>query len=164
MPCNPESSDDIVPCLFSDTPQTQLPETSSQRPARLSQLADSTLYWYHQWFGKAATKNCQPCHQGFKLPGQAVVVMSVSDPVPSHLFYATDCCSCGLRFVVVSGSVVSLLPPSCTECKHPHVGLTLQAINNTSIATYSNHSLTLDLSYGTLSVGFSSLLMSSDPS
>jgi hypothetical protein len=41
--------------------------------------------------------------------------------------------------------VVSLIPPSATECKHAQDGFSLQAANNSSITTFGKCSLTLDL-------------------
>lgn len=39
----------------------------------------------------------------------------------------------------------SVVPPSRTERKNQQNGFSLQVVNNTAIATYGKHSLTLDL-------------------
>jgi len=61
-----------------------------------------------------------------------------------HLFYVTDR-STGLRFLVDTGAQVSAIPPTPVQCKHPQEGLCLQAVNNSTISTYGNQLLTLDL-------------------
>ena len=66
-------------------------------------------------------------------------------PFKSRLFHITDNYS-GLRFLVDTGAEVSLLPVSPSDRKNRQIGLSLQAANNSSIATYGTRSLTLDLS------------------
>ena len=78
-----------------------------------------------------------------KQPGQPLAATSAG-LIPSRLFFVTDRSS-GLRFLVDTGTEVSVVPPSRAERKHRQDGLTLQAVNNTSIATYGKRSLTLDL-------------------
>ncbi len=78
--------------------------------------------------------------QGFKQPGRPLVRL------PSRLFYISDHSS-GLRFLVDTGAEVSVIPPSRTErIIHRQENLSLQAVNNSAIATYGTRSLTLDLS------------------
>lgn len=62
---------------------------------------------------------------------------------PSRLFYVKDKNS-GLRFLI--DTEVSLLPALATDRTHNQAGLFLQAANNSTIPTYGNRSLTLDLS------------------
>ena len=69
---------------------------------------------------------------------------SVPGHHPCRLFYVTDCTS-GLRFLVDTGAEVSVIPPSVSDRTHHRNTLTLQAVNNTSIATYSNRLLTLNI-------------------
>ena len=61
----------------------------------------------------------------------------------SRLFYVTDP-STSLRFLVDTGAEVSVMPPSAADRKHRQ-GLTLQAVNSSSITTYGSHSLSLGL-------------------
>ena len=69
---------------------------------------------------------------------------SVPGQVPSRLFYVTDKAT-GLCFLVDTGAEVSVIPPSATDRNHRKSNLTLQAVNNTSIATYGNRLLTLNI-------------------
>ena len=62
----------------------------------------------------------------------------------SRLFFIKDRAS-GLRFLVDTGAEISVIPPSNTERKHRQDKLSLQAANNTTIATYGSRSLTLNL-------------------
>ena len=59
---------------------------------------------------------------------------------PSCLFYVTEH-STGLQFLVDTGAEVSIVPPTPTDCLHQQTGPSLQVVNNTTIATYSTHSL-----------------------
>ena len=70
--------------------------------------------------------------------------MSGSGHTFSRLFYITDHSS-GLRFLVDTGAQVSVIPPTSSQRKLRQDGFQLQAVNNSSIATYGNQSLTLDL-------------------
>ena len=78
-----------------------------------------------------------------KLSGRSLAATSVAGLSPSRLFYITDKPT-GIRFLVDTGAEVSVLPPSRTERRRQADHLTLQAVNNTSIATYGKKSLTLD--------------------
>ena len=69
---------------------------------------------------------------------------SVPSQVPSRLFYVTDKAT-GLRFLVDTGAEVSVIPSSVSDRNHHKSNLTLQAVNNTSIATYGNRLLTLNI-------------------
>ena len=58
---------------------------------------------------------------------------------PSRLFYVMDHFT-GLRFLVDTGAEISVIPPSRTERKHQQNDFSLQAVNNTAIATYGRRS------------------------
>ena len=79
-----------------------------------------------------------------KRPGRPLMATSVPGQVPSRLFYVTDKAT-GLCFLVDTGAEVSVIPPSATDRNHRKSNLTLQAVNNTSIATYGNRLLTLNI-------------------
>ena len=79
-----------------------------------------------------------------KCPGWPLMATSVPGQVPSHLFYITDKAT-GLRFLVDTGAEVSVIPPLVSDRNHHKSNLTLQAVNNTSIATYGNGLLTLTI-------------------
>ena len=81
---------------------------------------------------------------GVKLPGRTLMATSVAGPTHSRLFYVTDKVT-GTRFLVDTGSEVSVIPPSLSDRRHPPDKFTLTAVNNTSISTYGKRSLTLNL-------------------
>ena len=72
--------------------------------------------------------------------------MAASAPglLPSRLFYVTDR-SNGFRFLVDTGAEVSVIPPSATDRKHRRDSLTLQAVNDSPIATYGDRLLTVNI-------------------
>ena len=72
------------------------------------------------------------------------MVTGVAGLSPSHLFYISDR-STNLNFLVDTGAGVSVIPPTRTDWSNRQDGLTLQAVNNTSIPTYGKRSLSLDL-------------------
>ncbi len=78
-----------------------------------------------------------------KLPGQALAATSVPGQHTSRLFYIKDRLS-GFKFLVDTGAAVSVIPPSSSERSHES-GISLEAVNHTSIPTYGSRSLTLDL-------------------
>ena len=80
-----------------------------------------------------------------KLPGRPLTAASVSGPNTSRLFYVTDK-GTGTRYLVDTGSEVSVIPPSSSDHTHVSDQLTLLAVNNTHITTYGTRSLTLNLS------------------
>lgn len=62
----------------------------------------------------------------------------------SRLFYITDKHN-GQRFLVDTGAEVSVIPPSSLDKRRgPNPNVTLQAVNQSSIDTYGERSLTLD--------------------
>ena len=61
----------------------------------------------------------------------------------SCLFYVTDRPS-GTRFLIDTWADISVIPSSATDKCHPS-SATLQAVNKTSIQTYGEKSLTLDI-------------------
>ena len=74
-----------------------------------------------------------------KRPGQPLMAASAPGLLPSRLFYVTDR-SNGFRFLVDTGAEVSVIPPSATDCKHRRTSLSLQAVNDSPIATYGDNS------------------------
>ena len=53
--------------------------------------------------------------------------------------------SSGYQFLVDTGAEVSILSPSHMDCKHRDDGCNLLTVNSSAIATYGEHSLSLDL-------------------
>ena len=74
-------------------------------------------------------------YMGFKFPGQTIAVTAVAEPFLSRLFYVQDTHT-GVRFLVDTGSEVSVISPSHKDRKHLPDKLDLTAINDTPIATY----------------------------
>ena len=79
-----------------------------------------------------------------KRPGPALVATSAAGQTPSRLFYVSDRSS-GIRFLVDTGAEVSVIPPTCTDRRNQQRHFSLQAVNNTNIATYGARSLSHDL-------------------
>ena len=69
---------------------------------------------------------------------------SAAGHTQSRLFFVTDYAN-GFRFLVDTGAEISIIPPSRTDRLHRQANQFLQAVNNTSIATFGVRSLTLDL-------------------
>ena len=78
-----------------------------------------------------------------KLAGRTLAATGAAGPSHSRLFYIQDTHT--TQFLVDTGSEVSVIPPSASDCKHPPDRLTLLAVNNTPISTYGKRSLTLNL-------------------
>ena len=73
-----------------------------------------------------------------------VTVGAAGHQQPSRLFYVKDRPN-ELQFLVDTGAEVSIEPPTPTDCLHQQTRLSLQAVNNTTIATYGTRSPTLNL-------------------
>ena len=71
-----------------------------------------------------------------KLPDHTLVATDVAGPNPSCLFYIRDTHTC-TQFLVSTGSEVSIIPPLPPDRRHQPDKLTLMAVNNTPICTYS---------------------------
>ena len=79
-----------------------------------------------------------------KLQGRTLAATGATGPSSSRLFHVQDTHT-HTRFLVDTGSEVSVLPPSPSDRRHPPDKLSLMAVNNTPIATYGKRSLTLNL-------------------
>ena len=82
-------------------------------------------------------------HQVGKPPGQQLAATSSAGHPTSRLFYVTDR-STKMQFLVDTGAEVSAVPRSRLQSRSLRQGPGLQAVNNTTIATYGTCSLTLD--------------------
>ena len=79
-----------------------------------------------------------------KLPRQRLEATSLAGrSTQSRLFFVTDRPT-GTRFLVDTGADVSAIPPSLSEKCHPSPVM-LQAVNESSIKTYGEKSIALDL-------------------
>ncbi len=79
-----------------------------------------------------------------KLPGRTLAATGVPGPPLSRLFFVSDR-NTHARFLVDTGSEVSVIPPSPTDRRRSPDELTLMAVNDTPIRTYGKRSLTLNL-------------------
>ena len=76
--------------------------------------------------------------------GRTLAATGTSGLTTSRLFYVRDTHT-NARFLVDTGSEVSVIPPTIADRRHSYDALTLTAVNNTSIRTYGRRSLTLNL-------------------
>ena len=81
---------------------------------------------------------------GGKHPGRSLKATNATGQNLSRLFYVTDC-STGSKFLVDTGTQVSIIPPSPTDRRTLHTNITLEAVYGTSIKTFGTRSLTLNL-------------------
>ena len=79
-----------------------------------------------------------------KQQGRSLAATGVTGQTQSRLFYVCDS-STHTRFLIDTGSEVSVLPPSPSDRRHLPDKLTLTAVNDTPIPTFGKRSLTLDL-------------------
>ena len=79
-----------------------------------------------------------------KQPGWVLMATNTSGLSPSRLFFVTDQTS-GLRLLVDTGAEVSVLPVAQLSRSSLPAGPPLQAVNNSSIATFGTTSRTLNL-------------------
>ena len=80
-----------------------------------------------------------------KRPGQRLMATShPGTPHTSRLFYISDR-KTGTRFLVDTGAEVSVIPPTKAEKLHPSSKFHLQAVNRSSITTYGERSMTLNI-------------------
>ena len=79
-----------------------------------------------------------------KRAGLVLSVTSTSGLPPSHLFFITGRIS-HLCFLVDTGAEVSVIPPSCCGSTYPSTGPSLQAANQSPIATHGVRPLCLIL-------------------
>ena len=79
-----------------------------------------------------------------KRAGLVLSATSTSGLPPSRLFFITNRTS-HLRFLVDTGAEVSVIPPSCCGSTYPSTGPSLQAANQSPIATHDVRPLCLNL-------------------
>ena len=79
-----------------------------------------------------------------KRVGQTLAATGVNGLPSSRLLYVSDTHT-KIRFLVDTGSEVSVIPPTPADRRRSTDPRTLTAVNNTSIRTYGQRSLTLNL-------------------
>nr|VZI15659.1 unnamed protein product [Spirometra erinaceieuropaei] len=124
--------------------------TSSVSHTRRSQ-SPSSVCWYHQQFGGAARRCLQPCSFKASLTAsgrrshptvESTAAGSVANLHTRRLFLWDRVA--GAKFLVDSGAEVSVVPPTPAERKTRSF-FCLTAANNSSIPTFGQCSITLDL-------------------
>lgn len=99
-----------------------------------------------------------PAHPSFGQdppPGQPLIATNITSPEnPSHLLLVTYRTS-GPQFLMDTWAKVGVIPQLSSNCSPFHAGVTLQAVNNSDIATIGHHSLTLKLGSAAPSNGYS---------
>ncbi|BHF73751.1 hypothetical protein SprV_0401683400 [Sparganum proliferum] len=117
----------------------------SHRRSKSRERRSQPLCWYHRTYGlKVHTSLFVRSSFTVKRPRQPVMATTAAGASrPSRLFYVNDKSS-GLRFLVDTGAVVSVIPPLRRHRLKPSQ-FSLQAANSTTISTYGQRSLTLDL-------------------
>nr|VZI40072.1 unnamed protein product [Spirometra erinaceieuropaei] len=124
--------------------------TSSVSHTRRSQSL-SSVCWYHQQFGEAARRCHQPCSFNTSLTAsgrrshptvEATSARSVANLHTRRLFLWDRIA--GAKFLVDSGAEVSVVPPTPAERKI-RSSFCLTAANNSSISTFGQRPITLDL-------------------
>nr|VZI42314.1 unnamed protein product [Spirometra erinaceieuropaei] len=124
--------------------------TSSVSHTRRSQ-SPSSVCWYHQQFGGADRRCLQPCSFKASVTAsgrqshptvEAIATESVANVHTRRLFLWDRIA--GAKFLVDSGAEVSVVPPTPAERK-TRSSFCLTAANNSSIPTFGQRSITLDL-------------------
>ena len=128
-----------------DHVQHKRPRSRARSPSR--NRNSQGICWYHETYQKMALRCKQPCSFQ-QIPssdkGNTVATTAASGQNQiSCLFYVDDP-SNGMKFLVDTGSEVSLIPPPHHHTLKPS-SFTLHAANGTTIGTYGQKSLTLDL-------------------
>ena len=128
-----------------DQVQHKRPRSRARSPSR--NRNSQGICWYHETYQKKALRCKQPCSFQ-QIPssdkGNTVATTAASGQNQiSCLFYVDDP-SNGMKFLVDTGSEVSVIPPPHHHTLKPSP-FTLHAANGTTIGTYGQKSLTLDL-------------------
>lgn len=80
-----------------------------------------------------------------KLPGHALRTASALGPRPSRLFHVTDRLT-KVRYLVDTGAEICVIPPTLTDRRRrDHSTPSLTAVNGSTIKTYGQRSVTLDI-------------------
>ena len=151
----------LVQTLTSQSQRSQTHSSNSIRD-KSSQLSNQASHpsshqhagdncYYHWRFGSKAHKCISPCkfknnsnNKGNNKSSLAATSHTGSTSHKSRLFHITDR-KTGTKFLVDTGAEVSVLPPSKSEKLYPSSKFHLQAVNRSSITTYGERSLTLDV-------------------
>ncbi|BHF77770.1 hypothetical protein SprV_0602088000 [Sparganum proliferum] len=138
--------EDLLDPIPADEPYTRLEEAIIQRVAKSANLMLRELFTQVELGDHSPSQLMRHMRSvlAVKRPCQPVMATTAAGPSrPSRLFYINDKSS-GLRFLVDTGAEVSVIPPLRRHRLKPSQ-FSLQAANSTTISTYGQRSLTLDL-------------------
>nr|VZI42778.1 unnamed protein product [Spirometra erinaceieuropaei] len=138
--------EDLLDPIAADKPYTLLKEAVIQRVAKSANLMLRELFTQVELGDQTPSQLMRHMRSllAVKRPRQPVLATTAAGPSrPSRLFYINDKSS-GLRFLADTGAEVSVIPPLRRHRLKPSQ-FSLQAANSTTISTYGQRSLTLDL-------------------
>ncbi|BHF67784.1 hypothetical protein SprV_0301081300 [Sparganum proliferum] len=138
--------EDLLDPIPTDEPYTRLKEAVIQRVAKSANLMLRELFTQVELGDQTPSQLMRHMRSllAVKRPRQPVMATTAAGPSrPSRLFYINDKSS-GLRFLVDTGAEVSVIPLLRRHRLKPSQ-FSLQAANSTTISTYGQRSLTLDL-------------------
>ncbi|BHF70289.1 hypothetical protein SprV_0301333900 [Sparganum proliferum] len=138
--------EDLLDPIPADESYTRLKEAVIQRVAKSANLMLRELFTQVELGDQTPSQLMRHMRSllAVKRPRQPVMGTTAAGPSrPSRLFYINDKSS-GLRFLVDTGAEVSVIPPLRRHRLNPSQ-FSLQAANSTTISTYGQRYLTLDL-------------------
>lgn len=104
--------------------------------------SNNDMCWYHKRFGERAHKCNTPCT--YTSGKRQAEVIAPDNRLPSVRLFITDRKS-GRKFLVDTGSDLSILPRTQLHKYRPATSFQLSAANNSTIATYGTQYAELDL-------------------
>ena len=121
--------------------QPALPRLRHRTPSPSRPRTDG-LCWYHARFAEKTNRCQKPCSwsAGNGLAGR----LMAANATGQFLIFVLERLS-HRRFLVDTGAEISVVPPTKADRKYCQTGVTLQAANGASIATFGQRSLTLNL-------------------
>nr|VZI16370.1 unnamed protein product [Spirometra erinaceieuropaei] len=133
---------------FRSQPKPSTPHLQSSHSAHPNAAA---ICWYHTNFGVKACRCISPCSFTSKQSKRVKPVnpnVSAANLLESsksgRTFYVCDTAT-RRRFLVNTGAQISVVPPTAPDRRFPGPSLHLQAVNCSSIPTFGNLSLTLNI-------------------
>nr|VZI08725.1 unnamed protein product [Spirometra erinaceieuropaei] len=131
-------------CSALNSLQAARKQLYSHRRSKSHERRSQPLCWYHRTYGPKVHTSLFVRSSFTVKRRQPVMATTAAGPSrPSRLFYTNDKSS-GFRFLVDTGAEVSVIPP-LRRHRLKLSQFSLQAANSTTISTYGQRSLTLDL-------------------
>ena len=114
--------------------------TAQPSPSRTNNLLAPPKVWQQ---GKEV-QSILRLYPAVKRPGQPLAATDASGHNICHLLHVIDHIS-KHNFLVDTGAQISIILPTRSDRRHKRESFTLSAVNGSTIATYGQHSLTLNL-------------------